>query len=169
MTNIPVRNEMTLFQKQYCLNMLDKLQKHPISELFLEQPNYTDKRFSGYTDKPKKPMDLKKVREKIKDNQYKCINEWGTDVRLVWSNIISCYPSDSPLTKMAQTLSSWFEERWKDYPRTEQEQWVQKLKKVQDSFSYLKDNFPLDKTFIPEKEDNSNKAEKTDDTKEAKE
>ena len=142
---------MIEFQKQFCLKMLDKIEAHPLSELFREPAEPGDERYAGYLDKSKKPMDLSTVRKKLNENQYKCIGECHNDIRLIWSNAISSYPESSNIYKMASDMSNIFEKKWGDYPRTKEEWWYQKLKKVQKSVKYLHDNFPIMKSLLPEK------------------
>lgn len=160
MTEFTLRNEMTDFQKKHCFKMLEKIEKHPISEIFMQQSNLFDNHYAKYIDKQKKVMDFKTIRKKLTDGQYKCMNEWGQDVRLIFSNAKNNFKDDSPIYKMAQDLSDWFESKWNDYPRSEEEQWVKKLRKVQESVKFLSDHFPIDKTFIPEKEEVTNSTEK---------
>ena len=142
---------MTDFQKKYCLRMLDKIEKHPISELFRDKPSAIDDRYSTSLIEPEKYMDLKIVRKKLEEGQYKCINDWGSDVRMIWKNAQDNYP-DSAISLMAADLSRWFEKRWGEYPRTEEEQWAKKLKKVEASVRNLTSKFPIDKSFLPEKQ-----------------
>lgn len=161
MTEFTLRNEMTDFQKNYCFKMLDKIEKRPISGIFNQQSNLFENHNSKYINKPKKVMDFQTIRKKLTEGQYKTMNEWGQDVRLIFSNANICFKEDSPIYKMAQDLSEWFERKWNDYPRSEEEQWVKKLRKVQESVKFLSDHFPIDKAFIPEKEEvSANSAEK---------
>lgn len=154
MTEFTLRNEMTDFQKQYCLKMLDKIEKHPISQIFATQSKLFENHFIKYTSKPKKAMDLQTIRKKLTEGQYKTMNECGQDIQLIFSNTTSCFKEDSPIYAMAQDLSEWFDKKWIEYPRTEEEQWVKKIRKVQESVKLLSEHFPIDKSFIPEKEDN---------------
>lgn len=153
MTEFALRDEMTDFQKNYCFKMLDKIEKHPISQIFMQQSNLNDSHFSKYIDKQKKVMDFKTIRKKIIDKQYKSMNEWGQDVRIIFSNAKNNFKDDSPIYKMGQDLSEWFENKWNDYPRSEEELWVKKLRKIQESIKYLSEHFPIEKSFIPDKED----------------
>ncbi|OHT01825.1 Bromodomain containing protein [Tritrichomonas foetus] len=149
-----LRQGMTPFQKQYCLKLTEKIEKHPISEPFRDQSNNnnnTDFQFSSL--KIKENVDLVTIKKRLSEGHYKCINDWGKDVRLIWSNAQQYYPADMPIHVMAQDLSEWFEKKWLDYPRTKEEQWAKKLKKVQTLISALNESFPIDNAFIPEKEE----------------
>ena len=138
------------FQKNYCNKILDKIESHHISELFKQPSEPGDERYAGYLDIPKKPMDFSTIRKKLNENQYKCIGECYSDIRLVFSNAMTSYPESSGIYKMASDSSNWFEKKHADYPRTKEEYWFQKIKKIQKEIKYLHDNFPISKSLLPE-------------------
>jgi hypothetical protein len=140
---------MIPFQKAYCLKMLDKIEKRPISVFFRDPMSSETEYMSGYLERPKKPMDLRAVRKAVLDGTYKTINEWGADIRLIWSNAQYCYPQDSPISMMAAELSAWFEKKSTEYPRSEQENWMKKVKKLRVRVRELHETMPIKRELIP--------------------
>lgn len=138
------------FQKNYCIKILDKIESHPISELFRAPSEPGDERYAGYLDIPKKPMDFSTIRKKLNGGEYKCIGECYSDIRLIYSNAMASYPESSGIYKMAADSSSWFEKKLSDYPRTWEEHWFQQIKKIQKQIKYLHENFPISKSLLPE-------------------
>jgi hypothetical protein len=138
------------FQKAYCLKMLDKIEKRPIASFFRDAPSPDTEYMGGYLERPKKPMDLRTVRQRLVDGTYKTMNEWGVDVRLIWSNAHSCYPPESPIYLIALELSAWFEKKWANYPRTQAEHWATKLKKIRPKIRQLRDGMPIRTDLIPQ-------------------
>ena len=135
------------FQKEYCLHLLDKLEKMPISYPFRQlgsnqKPNYSDI--------VKQPMDLALIRKKLENDEYKDYIEWGSDVRLVWFNAQTYFAKGTPENTMALTLSDWFEPRFQDFPRFPVELWLKKLKTLQKKMKKLVTTSPIVKGLLPE-------------------
>jgi hypothetical protein len=140
---------MLEFQKAYCIKMLEKIEKRPISVFFRDTP--ADPRYIEESlDRPTKPMDLRTVRRNITGGAYKTMNDWGSDIRLIWCNAQSCYPPDTPMHLMAFELSNWFEKKWASYPRTEAEHWANKVKKLRSKIRQLHEGMPVLADLIPQ-------------------
>ena len=75
----------------------------------------------GYTDVVKKPMDLSKVADRLTAGKYdyhenssvdtksKKVNEFASDMRLIWSNCMSYNAPGSAIYESAKELSEYFE------------------------------------------------------------
>jgi hypothetical protein len=133
--------------------MLDKIERRPVSVFFREPMSPHNEFTSGYVERPKKPIDLRMIRKNLSDGVYKSINDWGMDVRQIWSNAQSSYTTDHPIYMIAYELSAWFEKKWVEYPRTEQEGWMKKVKKLRALVGRLNETMPIKRDLIPPLED----------------
>lgn len=132
------------------MKVLDKLEKRPISEPFRQAAKYDSDYYSGYIEKPKKPMDFSIIKKKIIDGHYNTIIEFGNDVRLVFSNAQQSYTPDNPVHMMAHELSDFFSRMWNEYPKTEYEYWYANIKKFQKKIKLLAQTSPIQRELLTE-------------------
>ena len=140
---------LTDFQKNYCLKIMDKLRKKPITEPFWKAPSKDDDTLMTLSD-VKTQMYLDKVQEKLDEGKYKDYIEWGNDVRLVWSNAIQTYANPELKIIIARELLDWFENIFTKFPRVPEELWMLKCKELQASIKLLSKNSPIIKELLPE-------------------
>lgn len=90
-----------------CEEILHKLKKHSKAVPFLEPVDHVALKIPDYPEKIKKPMDLRTITEKM--NEYKTEEEFVNDVRLIFSNCYTYNGDDSPVSKMAHELETYFD------------------------------------------------------------
>jgi len=142
---------------QHCYRILDSIKTHKWSWPFLEPVDIEFLGIPDYFTIIKNPMDLGSVTTKLLNGEYETILEFAMDVRLVWRNCFTYNPPDSDIVKMAKTLDSFFEEKFKkvvDETTSEsyQKKMAQMEKKIQNMEKELEllkpdDNLPTTTTI----------------------
>ncbi|RYR05584.1 hypothetical protein Ahy_B06g085441 isoform A [Arachis hypogaea] len=67
-----------------------------------------------YFKKGKALMDLERVQRKLRNNLYNKTDQFAADIRTVFRNVMSQYPSGHEVHRAAAKLSDLFETKWKD-------------------------------------------------------
>lgn len=67
---------------------------------------------TDYYDIIKKPMDFGTVKKKMDQRLYQNVNEFASDVRLIFSNCYKYNPRDHDVVQMAKKLQSHFDSRY---------------------------------------------------------
>jgi bromodomain-containing factor 1 len=81
---------------------------HPVDPVALNIPTYVDIITH--------PMDLGTVERKIQTGQYKDVDEFASDMRLIWQNCITFNGPDNAVSIWAKTLSTLFEKQIQRMP-----------------------------------------------------
>ncbi|XP_060808799.1 uncharacterized protein LOC106129494 [Amyelois transitella] len=97
-------------EMQICKNLLCEMECHEHAWPFLIPVN--TKQFPQYKKVIKCPMDLSTIKRKLQESNYKCKEEFASDVRLVFSNCEVFNDDDSPVGRAGHTMRQFFEERW---------------------------------------------------------
>ena len=139
---------MNDFQRRFCERIHEKLEQRPIARYFLEinpmtLEHPTSERDMSY------PVDLTAIKRKLLDGKYSHIKEWAVDVRHVWTSTRRRDDPDGNFDRMAQCLSNWFEKKWNDFPRSEEEDWAQKVQKLSALVTEICERKPIRKELIP--------------------
>eukprot|EP00468_Gymnochlora_sp_CCMP2014_P014486 CAMPEP_0167767374 /NCGR_PEP_ID=MMETSP0110_2-20121227/16014_1 /TAXON_ID=629695 /ORGANISM="Gymnochlora sp., Strain CCMP2014" /LENGTH=487 /DNA_ID=CAMNT_0007655805 /DNA_START=273 /DNA_END=1736 /DNA_ORIENTATION=+ len=100
-----------------CRNLVQSLLKHKHGWVFREPVDPVKLNIPTYHNIITKPMDLGTIKSKLLQGVYMDVDEFGADVRLVWSNAIKFNGKTSGVSKMAMELSSYFEERFRKIQR----------------------------------------------------
>ncbi|KAI5515572.1 acetylation-dependent protein binding [Trichomonas vaginalis G3] len=85
----------------------------------------------------KHPIDLTTIKRKLNSNEYKSIEQWADDVNLVWKNAKTYNNEGSVIHFIAQEQEIWFARKYKNIPRTKDEEWVYQLQKATKILSRL--------------------------------
>ena len=114
---------------------MKKIQEMQTSKPFEELPPQNEPLGQQFRDLIDGPIDLKTVRQKLRDQEYKSVIEWGSEMRRVFWGWISFYQNEErerghPIVQMAMDLQNWFEKKFNAYPRSKNEQWLMKLDKA---------------------------------------
>lgn len=115
------------YQKNWCINIMNKLDKKAISEPFKHKEE-SDQVKGFYSEKDN--IDLETIRNKLQDNKYDTVIEFGCDVRQVFYNALDTFQPTDHRYMMAHELQDWFEKKFNNFPRTAQEKWYMKLNKT---------------------------------------
>ncbi|QHO54537.1 hypothetical protein HN51_023136 [Arachis hypogaea] len=95
----PSSSGMDGFKNMQCSVMLKRLLVHPDGVYFK---------------KGKALMDLERVQRKLWNNLYNKTNQFAADIRTVFRNVMSQYPSGHEVHLTAAKLSDLFETKWKN-------------------------------------------------------
>lgn len=90
--------------------ILSMLKKNANAGPFLEPVDPVALGIPNYFDIIKNPMDLSTVAFKIKNSEYESPDEFANDVRLIWNNALIFNPPGTQVYRMAENLSSYFED-----------------------------------------------------------
>ena len=139
MANFP---KLSQYQYDWCLSILDKIEKMHISQFFKTKTVSDETHNKNYYSIISTPMDLATCRENLVNEQYDSVLKFGSDVRLIFDNAMQYYPPGDPIFMMAQELHNWFEKKFQSFPRSSNEKWLMKLRKIQGKVDKLIMNAP---------------------------
>jgi len=105
-----INDKLTLTEKQICEKLILQMYTHPLSVPF-HQPVPAD--CIGYHKIITRPMDLRTIKEKI--NSYANINEFLSDVRLMFQNCSTFNRPESEIGKSGRALHKSFDEWLEKY------------------------------------------------------
>ena len=122
---------MDKFQRDFCAWIMGKLERRPICRFFVEvNPADVNPAFQDPHRSMQAPRDLRGVRAKLEQGQYKSVNEWATDVHYIISHT---RPKEDPerfYDAIAADLLRFFRKKWTRFPRSEREQWGARVEKT---------------------------------------
>ncbi|KAL6997013.1 hypothetical protein U1Q18_007136 [Sarracenia purpurea var. burkii] len=96
-----------------CLTLLNRLMAHQYGWVFNTPVDAIKLNIPDYFNVIKHPMDLGTVKSKLLAGDYSSPLDFGADVRLTFSNALTFNPPGNDVHIMAETLSKYFEVRWK--------------------------------------------------------
>ncbi|KAI7732318.1 hypothetical protein M8C21_010057 [Ambrosia artemisiifolia] len=109
---LPPATGNAMLMKQ-CETLLNRLMGHNFGWVFNTPVDVVALKIPDYYTVIKHPMDLGTVKTKLNSGRY--VDPWGfaADVRLTFSNAMTYNPRGNDVHIMAETLSKFFEVRWK--------------------------------------------------------
>lgn len=96
-----------------CETLLKRLMSHQYGHVFNAPVDPVKLKIPDYFDIIKNPMDLGTIKSKIAEGSYSSPLDFLADVRLTFSNAKTYNPTGNDVHFMAETLSKFFESRWK--------------------------------------------------------
>ncbi|KAL7207987.1 hypothetical protein ACSBR1_029858 [Camellia fascicularis] len=96
-----------------CKTLLKKLMQHQYGWVFNTPVDVVKLNIPDYLTVIKHPMDLGTIKSKIASSEYSSALEFVADVRLTFSNAMTYNPPGNDFHIIADTLSKFFEARWK--------------------------------------------------------
>lgn len=96
-----------------CETLLKRLMSHQYGHVFNTPVDPVKLKIPDYFDIIKNPMDLGTIKSKIAEGSYSSPLEFLADVRLTFSNAKTYNPPGNDVHFMAETLTKFFESRWK--------------------------------------------------------
>ncbi|KAJ8642713.1 hypothetical protein MRB53_004461 [Persea americana] len=109
---IPSSNANAMLLKQ-CETLLKRLMSHQHGWVFNTPVDVVKLNIPDYFTIIKHPMDLGTIQSKIASGAYSSPRGFAGDVRLTFSNAMTYNPPGNDVHAMADTLSKFFEMRWK--------------------------------------------------------
>ncbi|TKY73618.1 Transcription factor GTE10 [Spatholobus suberectus] len=107
----PVTSYATLMK--LCETLLSRLMSHQFGWVFNTPVDVVKLNIPDYFTVIKYPMDLGTVKRRITSGEYSNPMDFAADVRLTFSNAMTYNPPGNDVHIMAETLSKFFETRWK--------------------------------------------------------
>ncbi|XP_020211485.1 transcription factor GTE10 isoform X2 [Cajanus cajan] len=108
----PVTTSNATFMKP-CETLLNRLMSHQFGWVFNTPVDVVKLNIPDYFTVIKHPMDLGTVKRRITSGDYSNPMDFAADVRLTFSNAMTYNPPGNDVHIMADTLSKFFETRWK--------------------------------------------------------
>ncbi|GAB4847943.1 hypothetical protein Ancab_027003 [Ancistrocladus abbreviatus] len=105
-------SSITMIMKQ-CDTLLKRLMSHKYGWVFNTPVDVVKLNIPDYITVIKHPMDLGAIKGKLASGAYSSPHDFLADVRLTFSNAMTYNPPGNDFHIMAQTLSKFFEVRWK--------------------------------------------------------
>ncbi|GHJ86271.1 hypothetical protein NliqN6_2673 [Naganishia liquefaciens] len=93
--------------------LYEEIVAHKNGPLFLAPVRESDA--PGYSKIVKQPMDLKKIKAKIRKGEISTIDEFQRDLWLIFCNAMSYNRPNSEVYRMAQEMMTWCEDKLDDY------------------------------------------------------
>lgn len=103
----------TMLRMRQCETLLKRLMSQQHCWLFNTPVDVVKLNIPDYFTIIKHPMDLGTVKSKLTSSTYSTPSEFSADVRLTFRNAMTYNPSDNNVYRFADTLSKFFEVRWK--------------------------------------------------------
>ena len=118
-------------QRQWSIKIISDLYKWNLTTYFRPKISPNLEANKDYFEKIKKPIDLDTVKATLYDGQYKNVNDFVSDLKLVFENAINYYGEDNLFTMMAREILIWIKEQEKDMNISEDEKWLKDLAVLQ--------------------------------------
>ncbi|OHT05780.1 Bromodomain containing protein [Tritrichomonas foetus] len=126
--------EMKATLKQQCLKIMDELMTNRIAELFVDPIDPELDNCPDYYEVIKTPMDLTKVRENLESDKYDTVQQWKSDMELIWSNAILYNGNEALIGIIATELSYLFAQYTQGFTDTPFDDWLTQLGLLCDEF-----------------------------------
>jgi hypothetical protein len=122
---------LTRIAKDHCLKITAILFDSPIAAFFRVPVDPKKDDCGDYFDVIKTPMDLSTVRDKLTKDQYQGIEEWKSDIQLIWKNARTYNGQESIIVLMGTELEGLFAQLCEIIPSDEWDLWTYKVQKRQ--------------------------------------
>jgi hypothetical protein len=124
-------------QIQRCLTAMDALQKYHISSLFSQPVDPIRDGCPNYFQVIHHPMDLSTARHKLESGQYATVEQWKSDIDLIWTNTVTFSGTKSLLTVLAKQLQTTFREITASLSSDPGADWRSKFEKIKSDMNGL--------------------------------
>jgi bromodomain-containing factor 1 len=107
---------MTPEQQRYCVAIVKQLKKHRDAWPFLNPVDPVALNIPDYPTIIKRPMDLSQVERRLTAKEYQHVNDFISDVRLIFDNCYLYNGRDAPISILAQNLEEVFNNQLRKMP-----------------------------------------------------
>ncbi|KAF6251400.1 Bromodomain-containing protein [Scenedesmus sp. NREL 46B-D3] len=94
--------------------MLNVLRKYKDADPFRLPVDWVAMGIPDYPDVIKHPMDFKTVREKVRAGAYASMDEWHSDMQLIWDNCRKYNGDNHDITRSAEKMKTFMERRMEE-------------------------------------------------------
>ncbi|OHS94903.1 Bromodomain containing protein [Tritrichomonas foetus] len=114
----------------FCKNFTKKLIKCELTIAFASPIDRNADWAPDYFRIIEHPMDLSTIENKLEDSEYKTVEEWRSDINLIWKNAMTFNKKPSPLFYVADFLQKKCDKNLAIIPRTENDVLMIRLEKA---------------------------------------
>ena len=129
-------------QRQWSIKLINDLYKWNLTAFFRLKLNPNSESYQEYCQKVKRPLDLDTVKTTLYDGNYKTVEEFVRDLKLVFQNAVTYYGPSHVFTMMADEILLWIQEQEKSMNLSEDEKWMQDLLNLQNKLEEHLKNKP---------------------------
>lgn len=133
---------LTEYQKQRCLKVMDSIQNHNISRMFMQPVNPITDDCPDYFTKIKHPMDLSTSRKKLEEGQYENVEQWKKDIDLIWDNAITYNGPQALISLLARELQDLFKDLACNISSDLSLDWNNQFEKLKGEFNQIVKSIP---------------------------
>lgn len=107
----------TKTSKNQAIKIMNQLSEHPCSKPFISFPDRCSETNDNYFDLINRPMSINLIIHQLTDNTngYSNVNEWESDVNLIYSNATFFYGTESPIGILAREFIQIFNKKYKNF------------------------------------------------------
>jgi hypothetical protein len=128
---------MKPLQKQRCLAAMNELQRYAISRMFAHPVDPVRDNCPDYFHVIPVPMDLGTARRKLELNQYHTVEQWKSDIDLIWMNTVNFNGGKSLLSILAKQCQQHFREITATLSSDFEADWTSKFEKLKGEVNQL--------------------------------
>jgi hypothetical protein len=128
--------------KDKCMKILDELFSHPIAEVFKDPVDPIRDEVPDYLDVIQTPSDLTSVRNRLRNDRYRSLQDFKRDVNLIWENAVQYNGRSSLPAFIADELSRIFHRRFSALEEPSTDQWINEYLKARSIICKLFRNAP---------------------------
>ena len=114
----PDDDKITPARLAHMKKIISNLKKGNTSQLFRAPVDYLALKLPTYPDTIKHPMDLGKIDQKLKNNEYTSIKQYTDDFDLIVSNSVTFNGPEHPVTQSAKKMENSFSNQMQHLPST---------------------------------------------------
>jgi hypothetical protein len=116
--------QFKLEYKDRCMKILEELFSHPISEVFRDPVDPIRDEVPDYLEVIQIPSDLTTVRNRLRNDRYRSLQDFKRDVNLIWENAVQYNGRPSLPAYIADELSRIFRRRFSALEEPPTDQWI---------------------------------------------
>ncbi|KAF1800601.1 Bromodomain-containing protein [Mucor lusitanicus] len=110
------QHTMTMEQQKYCTAIIRNLKRHRDAAPFLKPVDYIKLNVPDYPTIITQPMDLELVEKKLGGSEYTTVDDFISDVRLIFHNCFKYNGPEAMISVLCQNVESAFEKSLRQMP-----------------------------------------------------
>jgi len=134
---------------EFCKDVTKRLIDHPLCKAYLRPVNPELDGAHDYFKIIKHPMDLGTIMKKLENNEYTKVQEWQSDIKLVWDNSKEYNTGKGVLHLTADKMIKVCNKIFKYIPKTEVDIWILKLSKANAKLAKFLSKPPSEESLLP--------------------
>ncbi|OHS93525.1 Bromodomain containing protein [Tritrichomonas foetus] len=119
-------------QRKWCLKVINHLFKWKLTLFFRNPIDPVADELPDYYEKIKNPMDLEKVKKILLDGNYQSVDDFISDLKLVFENAKTYHGENSVMWFIGEEVLQWLEKMQKSANLSAEQVWYNELVEIQD-------------------------------------